>query len=170
MMARLWIASGLGVWLTSIVYGTLLLNGPLPFMALMSQYLILAYFGLLVLSLVQFFIGVRRQRGFSAVRTLPFLVLYLAFVLAAGTICLFSVPFIFQLITRTMTFFGCSTLRVVHTYCEMRYVPLWGWMGFSGGLPVGTWVLLAWMRCTYLSSVIGANDSERKSGDGTSHD
>ena len=145
MMGRIGIAGGWGVWLSSIVYAVMLLTGPLPFMGV-TGLLIFVYFGLLLLSLVLFSIGICRHGRFPAIKTLPLLVLYLVLALATGTICVFSAPFFFQLVIRILRLFGSPTLPFAQAYFQMRMVPLWSLMWFSAGLPLGTWALRAWMR------------------------
>jgi hypothetical protein len=161
MMARMGIAGGLGVWLSSVAYAVLLLTGPLPFMGV-SVLLIFVYWCLLALSCAMFSIGICRHAGFSAIRTLPLLVLYLVFALATGTICRFLDPFLCQLVVRTSTHFGRSALPFAHAYYQIRLVPLWNLIWFSAGLPLGTWALYAWVRRTRLWSTAMPDNSELK--------
>ncbi len=148
MTARLAIAGGLGVWLASVVYGVLLLGGPLPFMEGGTLLLIVLYFGLLVLSLVLFSIGICCHPGYSTIGVVPRLVLYLAFALAIGTICRFSAPYILQIVIQGLMCLGRFTLPVVNTLHQMRWVPLWSLIWSSAGLPLGVWATCTWLRCT----------------------
>ncbi len=117
-----------------------------------------AYVGLLVLSSALFSLGLCRHQGLASTPKLLRMACHVILALATGVLCVLSAPVIFQFVSWILPLFGCSTLSFVQGYCQMRVNPLWHLMWFSAGLPLGMWVLGAWMRRKHRRSLAGTND------------
>jgi hypothetical protein len=157
MMARLMVASAVGLWLSSVIVGVVLLVGLLPLRGFLFGYV-----GLLVLSFALFSLGLCCNQGLALTPKLLRMARYVILALATGVLCVLSAPAVFQFVSWTLPLLGCSTLSFVQGYCQMRATPLWHLMWFSAGLPLGMWVLGAWVRRTRRGNAVPANGSKAK--------